>query len=938
MVKQWPAAVVVAVLLFAVTSPALSQTQTGSISGTVNDATGQVLPGVTVTLEGGSLIAAREAISNDVGVYRFPNIPPGSYNLSFSLPGFKTLVMEGIRVEIGRNTAINPLLELATVEEVVTVTGESPMVDTKTTVIGASFSEEMLADVPSARDVWSLLEHQAPGVTTNRLDVGGSETGLQAIYSARGTAWMQNSYYLNGVNVTCPAALGASGYYYDYDSFEEVQVETGSHPASVNAPGVFMNMVTKAGGNRFQGAGSFFYQNNDTQWDNLDDELADRGAGRGTLFDYLSDANAQIGGPIARDRSNFYFSWRDERVHRFVPGFPEVESTDMWQFLIKNQTQVAPNHRVGIEWHHMSYWKPNRGASSTREPEATWIEDDTFDIVQAEWTATLGENALLDTRFSHLKVWFPTSHQPDATLQATYDTGTGIYSNAYNLDVERDRRRYTFKSDLTYYQAQWGGAAHEWKFGFEWNHSPVENLSTAIEDVELRKINGVADQVRLRNTPTITKEAVDQIAFYVDDVINVGTRATIKAGVRMDSYEGYLPAQASPAGLWVPEQSFPERRDIVKLTSFAPRLGVIVGLEERGRSALKASWGRYYHQFTTGWPNFANQNGNLFDSYQWNDLNGDGQFQAGEQGTLLSRGIAADNLVDPDLQHPYTDEFTVGAEKELARDLAITGTFVYRKGNRLQESVDIGIPFSAYSPVTVTDPGPDGVLGSGDDGGQLTVYALDPAFRGKNQRMLTNPSVTLPDGTQVENDSEYKGFEFTVQKRFSENWSALFSYTYNNAEGISSGGTDPTTASGIFESPNDLINSRGKLFWDRTNQLKLLGSYYAPYGIRISGVLRYQTGQPLTRTFPVRGLPQGTFTVLAVPVGTERLPNVTTGDVTVAKAFEPGRGVLTVEGSLFNIANANIITDINTSSGSAFGNVTNFLSPRIFRFGVKYQF
>ncbi len=188
-------------------------------------------------------------------------------------------------------------------------------------------------------------------------------------------------------------------------------------------------------------------------------------------------------------------------MHRFVSGFPEVESTDMWQFLVKNNTQINDKNRVGVEWHHMSYYKPNRDAAANRTPEATWIEDDTFDIIQAEWTSTLSDTALLDVRFSHLKVFFPTFLQPDALGQAGYDAGTNNFFNAHDVEVERDRRRYTLKSDLTYFREQWLGANHEFKFGVEWDWNPVENVTRAIGDVEVRFRNGAADEVRLRNTP-----------------------------------------------------------------------------------------------------------------------------------------------------------------------------------------------------------------------------------------------------------------------------------------------------------------------------------------------------------------------------------------------------------------------------------------------------
>jgi hypothetical protein len=912
------------------TSGLLAQTRTGSIEGTVKDATAQVLPGVSLTLSGPTLVAPQVTASSDVGVYRFINLPPGVYTIRAELSGFQTLNVEGIRVDLSRNTPLDISMQLATVAETVTVIGESPLVDVKTTVTGASFDEKLLAEVPSARDVWSVLEHQAPGVTTNRLDVGGSETGLQALFSARGSSWQQNSYYLNGVNVTCPSALGASGYYYDFDSFEEVQVATGSHPASVNAPGVFLNMVTKTGGNEFRGGGTFYYQSGATQGDNLTDDLQGMGASRGD-FDYLSDANAQLGGPIVKDRSTFYFSWRDERVHRFVSGFPEVESTDMWQFLIKNNTQINDKNRVGVEWHHMSYYKPNRGAASNRTAEATWIEDDTFDIIQADWNSTISDNALVDVRFSHLKVFFPTYQQPDVLGQSAFDAGRNLFFNARDFSTERDRRRYTVKGDVTYFRQNWLESEHEFKFGIEWDWNPVVNTTTAIDDVDLRFRNGVSDQVLLRNTPLVSKEEVDQFSFYVDDIVTVGSRLTLKLGLRYDHYEGWLPEQNSDAGTWVPARTFPERRDLLNVGSFAPRLGVVFGLEENGRSALKMSWGRYYHQFPTGFPNFANQNSSLADTYTWTDFSGDGFFQDGEQGTLLSRQIAAQNLIDPDYLHPFTDEFSVSVEKEFGREAVASATYSHRRARLLSDSIDIGIPFSAYTPVERLDPGPDGVAGSGDDGGPVTVYNLDPAFRGKNQRMITNP-----EGYDLDSDT----VELVLQKRLSDNWQGLVSYTWMSAETTTRGGeAESDVANGFYDNPNQLINAVGaKPFYDRPHQFKVVGTYNLPKDFRLSGIFRAQSGTPYARTFLVTGLNQGTITVLSEKNGDSRLDSVATMDLTFGWTGRTGKVNFQPEIAVFNIFNSNTVTLINTASGANFGRVLNFLAPRVFRFGIRVDF
>lgn len=918
---------------------ASSQTTSGTVEGTIRDGTGQVLPGVSVTLtgEGGT---PEVAVSSGTGTYRFVAVSPGIYSLRFELGGFQTRINEGVRVDIARTTSLDVQLELSTLEETITVVGESPLLDTKSTVIGATFDESLLEEVPSARDVWSLLEHQAPGVTTNRLDVGGSETGLQAVFSARGTSWGQNSYYLNGVNVTCPAALGASGYYYDYDSFEEVQVETGSHPASVNAPGVYLNMVTKSGSNDFTGGVGFHYQNDSTQFDNFTQELENNGA-TASAFDYLSDANVQFGGPVVRDRSTFYFSFRDERVHRYVSGVTSVtEDTDMWQFVIKSDTELTQSNKVSLEWHEMSYWKPRRGMSSTRPPEASWIEDDTFRIIQATWTSTLSENALLDTRFSHLNVWFPTSHTEEAKaagLQAGQDVGTGQFLNARDFNVERRRKRFSYKSDLTYFAEEVAGADHEFKIGAEYSHNPIRNETTAIDDVFLRFNNGVADEVWLRNTPRTDAQALSQTSAYIDDIISIGDRVTVKLGLRWDRYHGWLPEQNSADGTWCRAdngcpRSFAERTGILDLSSFAPRLGLVIGLEEGGRSALKSSWGRYYHQFSTGFANFVNQNGNLTNRHDWTDLNGDNQFQDGEQGQILADQFgasAAVRSVDANLKHEYTDEFTIGLEREFPGDIWIQTTFSMRNSSDKSDSVNLAAPDSAYDAMEVQDPGPDGEMGTGDDGGMVTVFNLQEAFVGRSELAIQ---------TVDKFETSYRGFEVIAQKRFSNDWQAIVSYSYNDTDAWSRGSQWENTNPGIFTNPNNQVNAKGKSFYDRTNQLKVIGTWHAPFGIRASGVMRYQTGQPVARTFWVSGLNQGGASILAAPVGSERLPNVTTFDMALFRDFLIGDVRISPEINIFNITNKNTTTALNTSSGSAYGNISNFLSPRIIRGAIRIYF
>ena len=168
-------------LLLLSTSVAAAQAvsaTTGAINGRVTDNTGAILPGVTVTLASPSMMGTRTAITTAEGQYRFPAIPPGVYQLTYELSGFGTVRRDEIRVTLGFTATVNVELGVATLQESVTVTGESPVVDTQSTSISTNFDAKQLANLPSARDLWAILA-ESPGVQMNRIDVGGSAAGTQ---------------------------------------------------------------------------------------------------------------------------------------------------------------------------------------------------------------------------------------------------------------------------------------------------------------------------------------------------------------------------------------------------------------------------------------------------------------------------------------------------------------------------------------------------------------------------------------------------------------------------------------------------------------------------------------------------------------------------------------------------------------------------------------
>jgi hypothetical protein len=252
------------------TAPAFAQgggaSSTGSISGEVKDAQGGVLPGVTVTATSPAQIGQLSAVTNEAGAYRFPAVPPGEYLLSYELPGFQTVVRDGVRITLGFTATVNVALQVASLQETVTVSGQSPVIDTTATRIQTNFDQTQLASLPNARDMWSLLA-STPSVTLNRVDVGGATMGTQTTYFAYGYSG-QNRPLIEGINTT--EGTSAAGFYLDYGSFEEVFIGAAGNSAEMPNPGVITQFVSKSGSNSPSVGLYYDFETEDVQAHNLE--------------------------------------------------------------------------------------------------------------------------------------------------------------------------------------------------------------------------------------------------------------------------------------------------------------------------------------------------------------------------------------------------------------------------------------------------------------------------------------------------------------------------------------------------------------------------------------------------------------------------------------------------------------------------------------------
>ena len=255
--------------------------QTGALSGVVRDAQGGVLPGVTVNLTGEGGVT-RSTVSTEAGLYSLTGLPPGTYAVAYDLTGFTTQTREGVVVQVNRTTRLDMELGVGSLQETITVSGETPVVDVSSTVTQTNISSDLYESIPTGRNPW-VMAGLVPGVVTGRLDVGGTEGMQQYNLEAFGSADSQKSFSIDGLKTNWPGGSGgATMQYYGFEMYEEYNMQTASGTAESDVSGVYMNMVTKSGGNRFTSDHNFYFMNDSLQGNNVDDDLRTRlGSGPG---------------------------------------------------------------------------------------------------------------------------------------------------------------------------------------------------------------------------------------------------------------------------------------------------------------------------------------------------------------------------------------------------------------------------------------------------------------------------------------------------------------------------------------------------------------------------------------------------------------------------------------------------------------------------------
>ncbi|MFN8061735.1 MAG: TonB-dependent receptor [Vicinamibacterales bacterium] len=929
-------------------SAAGAQVQTGSISGTVTDASGAILPGVTVSLTGEKLIGgAQSAVTDETGGYRFNRLPPGSYHVKFELQGFKLVDQDGIRVNAAFNATVNARLEVGTVNESITVTGESPTIDTRSNLQQTVMSQEVLEGVPTGRDPWSLAKI-IPGVQISTYDVGGTQSFQQSSLSSHGSNTNDVSYNIDGATVNWPGGGGgATMLYYDQGMFEEVNYMTSAIPAEQLAGGVAINMVTKDAGNQWRGNIRYNFANDGLQGENWANTQKANPAFLGNPTKKTYDLNLSGGGALVKDKLWVNGTVRKWVVNKLVnarniDGSQALDDNDLKNYSGKATLSLSPNQKIigSYLWNNKIRGHRRDTPPNIVDDIASLVQTNPASTTQAKYTGIFS-SLVYESNFSIMNGQTNYLYQPGTPADAIrrVDNTRSEASIAATREEHQPNSRTQFDNIFSYSTTK--GGEHLFKGGVQWSRLYYESDYAVHGDHYVEYNNGVPAQIREWNTPVDSKNIAYVTGFFLQDNYHL-KRLTVNLGMRYDRYKGVLPAQSAAASRFAPARDVTEQTAISQSVAVW-RTGVVYDVTGQGKTAFKASASRYGLQ--TGIDRVTNVNpltaGNR--TCPWTDPNGDGKFQESEvnpaQCSAFSGGVST--FYDKNgVNWPYSDEITAGFEQQVGGDMRL-GIMYYYRTNKQQLGVrNAAVPSSAYTPFTMTVAnGPGGTVASPKPT-TVTVYNLDPTLVSAQNNVRDNESYL---------DTVYKGVEMTASKRFSKNWQMVAGLTIGkNTGGVNATGTNGQSGTNDLNDPNFKTFPNGIIGTDSDKAFRLSGSYLLPGDINFAGSFIANGGYPYFSNVTVTraqaaavgvALTRATQTVFLAERGTERFNAVKMADIRVSRTFRFGGGrSITPQLDIFNIGNADTIVNLNAGVGGTYLFPSEILAPRIIRLGFTMNF
>jgi hypothetical protein len=945
---------VMAFVVFAWTAgtDASAQDFTGSIYGRIVDPANALMPGVSITVEGAAIQGQRTAESEANGSYRVLYLPQGEYRVTFQKSTFKKIVYESVRIEVDKTVTMNVTMQIADLEAAVVVNG-SPIVDVKNATVGTNFGETMLRDVPNSRDLFALLA-DTPGITMSVVDIGGDTAGTQSAYQAYGLSG-QSITTVDGVNITQGSA--AVGAFIDYSALAEAKVAGAGNSAEVPVAGAAVTTVIKSGSNTQHG--EFFADVKPEGGRQYEGEQ---------IFLYYRDVSGQLGGPFNKDKLWYFTSVRDQFNKQLtnMRDKPAAQGgttghpfpTETTQYTVKLNSQLSRKGTLTFMTQWGRKYQPYRSGSGLSAYqyvlESTGLQDSWSEIAKADYMRTINDRAMLDTSVNFYATQFPLKVHTDKTPM--YDDVTFLRSGAYNLPSFSQDQRWHANTTLTLYANN-----HDMKIGYmyQW-YAPrftsrgVPGPDGTVGHFSITTTNGVASSFSTDNGPVWSRNVLGNHAVFFQDKFQILPKLTLNYGVRFDQYNSSYPEQRfglngnKPCagdsdcdfGPFVVKTVTPARH-VATFNNVVPRVALIYDLFGDSKTALKASWGRYSTNPAAAISTLVNPIELITKKYAWDNayLTADPAVAATRitpayVATLqpISGGVQlTPAAVDPGLSNSYTDEYTLGAEQEIAGDLRGYFTVIRKRQKNAWGRYDRLRTMSAYTPVQALDPGPDGLVnGAIRDDRIITVWEA---------RVI--PDTTDYYVTNKPIGDDYLTFELGATKRLRHHWQLISGFTWTKRNLSSLFAEDPNT---VFWNSNNTTTTG----WT----LKASGSYLFGKGIMVGFSYNGKKGEPYARFFTVteqyltladpnrKGpLAQGNLVITAEKAGTYYMPDDSVIDLRVQKEFVfKSTQRLQLSLSLFNFFDAKTVMSVYQSTSPGFGQPTGRHGGTVVRYATRYMF